>query len=139
MPRGKQSKAVRVHNRACASGRSTRGSSYTAQSQRGGKKYKKGQTSQTGECEHKIQTKIIYGGVEYHIVLSGDLNDQLICHGVYDRRKMICSLGIGKGININQAKITDETLMKNVMGMYLFKQENPEMYEVIKAYEPNML
>jgi hypothetical protein len=70
MPRGKNAKAMRTHNRACAAGRSTRGCSMTAQTQKKGKKYAKGETSQVGECQSKIQKVVVFGGVEYQIIMN---------------------------------------------------------------------
>ena len=138
MPRGKQAKAMRVHNRACAAGRSTRGHSCTAKSQKGGKKYSKGETSKANDCAQKLQRTVIYGGVEYQIILRLD-NDKLVCTGIYDRMKIVRNLQFGRNFSTHNAKVEDESLIKNIMGMYMLSKENPAMYEAMRGHEVNMI
>jgi hypothetical protein len=64
MPRGKAAKSQRVHNRACAAGRSPRGGSGTACNQVKGKKYRKGETSSHIEFQ---SIKTTYEGDYYDI------------------------------------------------------------------------
>jgi len=138
MPRGRQAKAMRAHNRACMAGRSTRGSSMVAQSQKGGKMYKKGETSQKHDASQKLQQNITYGGIEYNIILRLD-NGKLICQGIYDKKKVWCSMQAGKKMDITHAKVTDERLMKNIIGMYMLSKEQPELYERMRQHEVNVI
>ena len=64
MPRGKQAKATRLHNRAMLRGNSCQGSSTTACNQRGGKKYKQGESKSHVEYQ---MIKTTYEGVLYEI------------------------------------------------------------------------
>ena len=137
MPRGVQAKALRAHNRACAAGRSTRGSSQCARSQKGGKKYKKGETSQVGECSETILKTTIYGGVEYQIIFKMTY-DKIIVKGIYDKNKITKTMG-KKNFNANHAKITDERMMKNIIGMHMLQQDNPELYEQMKSHDIHMI
>ena len=137
MPRGRQAKAMRAHNRACMAGRSTRGSSMVAQSQRGGKMYKKGETSQAG-VPQKLQQNITYGGIEYNIIMRLD-DGKLICQGIYDKKKLWCSLQAGKQMDISHAKVTDERLMRNIIGMYMLSKEQPGLYERMRQHDVNVI
>jgi len=137
MPRGVQAKAMRAHNRACAAGRSTRGSSMVSRSQKCGKKYKKGETSQVGQCNETILKTTIYGGVEYQIIFKMSY-DKIIVNGIYDKNKITKTIG-KKNFNANDAKITDERMIKNIIGMYMLQQDNPEMYEAMKSHDIHMI
>jgi len=64
MPRGLQAKCIRQHNRAMLRGNSCKGSSSTASNQRGGRKYKKGETKSHFEYQ---MIKTTYEGVGYEI------------------------------------------------------------------------
>ena len=69
MPRGQQAKATRYHNRAMLRGNSCSGSSSTASNQRGGKKYRKGETKSHINFQ---MIKTIYEGVYYEITYKFD-------------------------------------------------------------------
>ena len=70
MPRGRMAKNNRIHRRAVASGRSTRGSSGTCGNQCKGKLYKKGEICYQGDLT--AEKVIIYMGkpytIHYHIL-----------------------------------------------------------------------
>tara|TARA_R110000772_G_C13015022_1_gene409844 strand:- start:107 stop:541 length:435 start_codon:yes stop_codon:yes gene_type:complete len=64
MPRGNVAKANKAHNKAMLRGNSCQGSAMTAESQKNGKKYNKGESK--NECEYCIK-KLIYNGTEYSV------------------------------------------------------------------------
>jgi len=77
MPRGTQSKATRLHNRAMLRGNSCKGGSATASNQRGGKKYRKGESKEHVDYQ---MIKTIYEGVLYEITYKFDELDLQIAN-----------------------------------------------------------
>ena len=69
MPRGQQAKATRLHNRAMLRGNSCQGGSTTACNQKGGKKYKKGESKLHTDYQ---MIKTTYEGVSYEITYKFD-------------------------------------------------------------------
>ena len=82
MGRGKASKSARQHQRAIDAGRSTRGCSNTANRQRGGKKYGKGEMN-TAKDEPNSGVKYgVYEGINYVIqyaLIDGMIEVERIC------------------------------------------------------------
>jgi len=110
MPRGHQAKATRIHNRAMSRGNSCKGSSACASNQRGGKKYRKGESK---EHINYQMIKTSYEGVLYEITYKfEELNiviQNIICN--------VDKIGDRRGINtaIEKANKLPQQVKTNII------------------------
>tara|TARA_R100000951_G_scaffold67397_1_gene56877 strand:- start:1286 stop:1759 length:474 start_codon:yes stop_codon:yes gene_type:complete len=115
MPRGQQAKATRYHNRAMLRGNSCSGSSSTASNQRGGKKYRKGETKSHINFQ---MIKTIYEGVYYEITYKFDeLNIEV------------------ENILENMDKVGDRRGVDNVREKYIKMSEELKIKIIVNAME----
>jgi hypothetical protein len=91
MPRGQQAKATRQHNRAMLRGNSCKGSSSTASNQRGGKKYKKGESKLHINFQ---MIKTTYEGVSYEITYKFDELNIVVANILHNVEKVGDKLGV---------------------------------------------
>ena len=104
MPRGQQAKATRQHNRAMLRGNSCKGSSSTASNQRGGKKYKKGESKLHINFQ---MIKTTYEGVSYEITYKFDELNIVVANILHNVEKVGDKLGVD-AIREKYNKLPDE-------------------------------
>ena len=110
MPRGKESKAARAHNRACMRGRSTANASTSVYNQLKGKKYKKGESSSVCQYQAKL---IIYDNNQYLV------NYRMTEPNVVEIAKIVkanktCNMG-----QLMNGIITNKTLKDNIIKKFI--------------------
>ena len=111
MGRGFNSKQARIHNRAKAAGRSTRGSSNTACNQRNGKLYKKGEIKFDNTNPIK---KIVVDGVTYEFEYQLDNGKIIIVSPIYNYDRLLrCNASNDSAIK--SCVITDNRLKMKIV------------------------
>jgi len=112
MPRGKNAKAVRAHNRSCKNGRTSKNTASGSSNQINGKKYKKGESVEN--TSYTIR-ETNYEGKIYYIAYLFISKNQIIVKGIYKK----CQPGrrIG-GFEAENTVITDPTIQQGVINKF---------------------